>query len=57
MRCKEKATDLIFDATGYGEDVMVRQSSPYPTQFYVISLDVFVEKFEEPGFQEETPED
>jgi hypothetical protein len=48
VKCKEKATDLLFDATKYGEDVvMVRQSSPTPTQVYFISLNLFVDKFEE----------
>lgn len=48
MKCKEKATNLVFDATLYGEDaVMVRRSSPEPVAFYIISLDLFVDKFEE----------
>jgi hypothetical protein len=48
VRCKEIATDLLFDATMYGEDaVMVRQSSSSPMNFYVISLDLFAQKFEE----------
>jgi hypothetical protein len=48
VKCKEKATDLIFDATLYGEDaVMVRCSSPESFPFYIISLDVFVDRFEE----------
>jgi hypothetical protein len=48
VRCKEIATDLLFDATKYGEDaVLVRQSSPTPMNFYVLSLDLFAEKFDE----------
>jgi hypothetical protein len=48
VRCKEINSDIIFDATLYGEDVvMVRQSSPDPMSLFFISLDLFVERFEE----------
>ena len=53
VRCKEIASNLLFDATLYGEDlVLVRQSSPEPMSFYVISMDLFVEKFEELSYQD-----
>jgi hypothetical protein len=46
VRCKELASDLIFDAMLWEEDaVIVRQASPDPVEFYIISMDVFAEKF------------
>lgn len=46
VRCKEKSSHLLFDAMPWDDDaVILRQASPTPVSLYIISMDVFVEKF------------
>jgi hypothetical protein len=46
VRCKELASSLIFDAMLWdGDTAIVRQASPDPVEFYIISLDLFAKKF------------
>jgi hypothetical protein len=46
VRCKETASDIIFDTTLWNEDtVLIRQASPDPVELYIISMDVFAKSF------------
>lgn len=46
MKCKERASDFIFDAMLWdGDTVILRQSVSYPTDLFIVSLDLFAEKF------------
>ena len=48
VRCREIATNCLFDAVLVEEDaVMVRQTAASPQPLYIISLDLFAERFEE----------
>jgi hypothetical protein len=46
VRCKEIHSGLIYDAMPWEEDaVIVRQVTPEPVEFYIMSYDVFADKF------------
>lgn len=46
VSCKEKASDIVFNAMLWeGGAVILRQASPVPVELYIVSLDVFAEKF------------
>lgn len=46
MRCKERVSDVLFDAMLWEEDtVLIRMASPQPTTLFIISMDVFAKKF------------
>jgi hypothetical protein len=46
VRCKELHTELLFDAVLWDDDaVLLRQASHVPVDLYVVSMDVFAEKF------------
>ena len=48
VRCREIETNYLFDATLVSEDaVMLRQTANVPQPVYIISLDLFAERFEE----------
>lgn len=50
MKCKEVASMVIFDAMLWDDDaVILRQSSPDPQQLFIISLDVFANRFDAIG--------
>jgi hypothetical protein len=48
----------MFDAMSWEDDaVIVRQASPDPVEFYIISMDLFAEKFSPLGEYIEVDED
>lgn len=50
VKCKEVASMVIFDAMLWDDDaVILRQSSPDPQQLFIISLDVFANRFDAIG--------
>lgn len=48
VKCREIETNCLFDATLVdGDVVMIRQTASAPQRVYLISLDLFAQKFEE----------
>lgn len=46
VRCKEIRSSVIFDAMLWEEDaVVLRQASPVPVDLFIVSIDVFAQKF------------
>lgn len=46
VRCKEVASDVLFDAILWEDDtVLLRQAASHPVDLFIISMDVFAEKF------------
>jgi hypothetical protein len=46
VRCKENSSKGLFDATLWQDDtVLLREASPEPVELYIVSMDVFAEKF------------
>jgi hypothetical protein len=50
VRCKEVTSSVIFDAMLWEDDaVILREASPHPCDLYIVSLDVFADKFDAIG--------
>lgn len=46
VRCKEIETSFIFDCMLWEDDtVLLRQASPIPVDLYILSMDVFAQRF------------
>ena len=58
VRCKEKDTDVIFDAMLWdGDKVIIRETSSDPKQLFIISMDVFANQFNAIGDRDDLYED
>lgn len=46
VRCKEKDSNILFDSMLWdGDSVIVREATSAPATLYVVSLDVFADRF------------